>query len=79
MEQKIEEMIEKLKAAENMEQLAEQESRIAEMIGTGFLKNQLDFSYMEKVKTDVERVEAERREQFLQSQSQQKHTTRPAR
>lgn len=77
MEQKIEEMIKKLKVAENMEQLAEQESKIAEMIGTGFLKNQLDYSYMEKVKTDVERVETERREQFLQSQ--QKRGTRPAR
>lgn len=36
MEQKIEEMIEGLKAAENLEQLAEQENKIAEMIGTGF-------------------------------------------
>lgn len=77
MEQKIEEMIEGLKAAENLEQLAEQENKIAEMIGTGFLKDQLDYSYMEKVKKDVEHVETERREQFLQPQ--QKRSTRTAR
>lgn len=77
MEQKIEEMIEGLKAAENLEQLAEQENKIAEMIGTGFLKNQLDYSYMEKVKKDVEHVETERREQF--QQPQQKRSTRTAR
>lgn len=77
MEQKIEEMVKGLKAAENLEQLAEQENKIAEMIGTGFLKDQLDYSYMEKVKKDVEHVETERREQFLQPQ--QKRSTRTAR
>lgn len=59
MESQMEAMLERLKSAENMEQMINLEDEIAKALGHGFLKGDFKYEYLMYMKESVEQIETE--------------------
>lgn len=64
MMKQMEERINELKAAADMEQMVKTENEIAEHLGTGFLNGDFDYQYLLQIKEEVKNIETERKERF---------------
>lgn len=60
----INELLEKMEAADTKELLVAAEDRIAGMIGRGFLEGSLDYGRMQEVKQQVEQLEQVKRKEL---------------
>lgn len=61
-ERKMDDMIEKLKTAESLEQMINMEDEIAKSLGHGFLNGEFKYEDLMQIKERVEQIETERRD-----------------
>lgn len=60
MEAQMNDMLEKLKGVEDMEQMVSLEDEIAKALGQGFLRGDFKYEYLMHMKESIEQIETER-------------------
>ncbi len=75
----MEEFINELKEAQDLEQMVEVENKIAGYLGTGFLRGEFHYPYLLQIKEEVDRIETEHKEKFQEKAAEQKRHVSHAR